>query len=165
MALGRSLLASKSWMSLIANTARRLRSSRYTARRSQPSRFHAQVSAETLFIEKQLRSGLTWLNSPYLTPLMESFMDLHNFIIIQGLDAGGTLRRPTRRSYPACMKAGSSWSNLYVFPFPFYLTGDSLVPQCYDVSTLRKPDNFLMDDAIGSSLGTSDSHTFSKDTR
>lgn len=64
----------------------------------------SRVSVDQYVVHREV-SDLTWLNSPYLTPLMESFMDPHNFIIIQGLAAGGTLQRPSQRSCPTCMKA------------------------------------------------------------
>lgn len=56
-------------------------------------RVHAAGSGrEALFTEKRILSNLTRINSPYFTPLIESFMDPHNFTIVQGLAAGGSLR-------------------------------------------------------------------------
>ena len=49
-------------------------------------------SREMLFLEKRILSRLTLTDSPYFTPLIESFMDPHNFVIVQGFAAGGSLR-------------------------------------------------------------------------
>lgn len=47
---------------------------------------------ELVFTEKSILSLLTTTNSPYFTPLIESFTDPLNFTIVQGLAPGGNLR-------------------------------------------------------------------------